>query len=184
MSLSNQLTISRILLTFVFIFFALHSGVIFKIVAAVVFLAASLTDFCDGYYARKYNLTSDFGKLMDPVADKFLVLTAFFIFMVVHLVPVWMFVVIFFREVAVTFIRLYMLRREKVLAAEQAGKIKTVLQMFAISAVLAFMVLAEANAQLAEPFYWGIYPLMFVVVAVTLFSGVSFLWNNRRSIYA
>ncbi len=190
MSLPNRLTIARIFLTFVFLFFTLQIGVIPKIIAVAVFLFASLTDFYDGYYAKKYNLTSDFGKLMDPIADKFLVLTAFFVFVVRHLIPAWMFILIFAREVAVTCIRLRVLRRGKVLAAEQAGKIKTVLQIVAIFIILIFMILAEINlpgswsARLLGQFYKGIYGLMLVVVVVTLFSGGSFLWNNRRSVYA
>lgn len=189
MSLPNRLTIFRIFLTLVFVFFAVQTGVIFKIIAVVVFLMASLTDFYDGYYAKKYNLISDLGKMMDPIADKFLVLTAFFIFTFMHLIPAWMFVVIFAREVAVTFARLYAMRRGTVLAAEAAGKIKTVLQIFTIFTILIFMILAETNLPGHWPawlgrFYKGIYFLMLAVVSVTLFSGISFLWNNRRAVYA
>lgn len=190
MSLPNRLTIARIFLTFVFMFFAFHVGLTPKIIALAVFLLASFTDFYDGYYAKKYNLISDFGKIMDPIADKFLVLTAFFTFMVMHLIQAWMFIVILVREVTVTFIRLQAMRRGKVLAAEQAGKIKTVLQIVTISIILIFMVFAQTDlpghrsALLGQFNQWVIDPLMFVVVAVTLFSGVSFLWNNRRSIYA
>lgn len=189
MSLPNRLTIARIFLTFVFVFFAFQAGVIPKIIASAIFLLASLTDFYDGYYARKYNLISDFGKLMDPIADKFLILTAFFIFWVMHLVQAWMFVLILAREAAVTFARLHAMKRGKVLAAEQAGKIKTVLQIAAIITILIFMIVAEAHlpgrwAALLGQFYKGIHALMLVVVAVTLFSGGSFFWNNRRSVYA
>lgn len=190
MILPNRLTIARIILTFVFFFFTFQTGVIPKIIALVIFLLASLTDFYDGYYAKKYNLISDFGKIMDPIADKFLVLTAFFVFMVLHLIQAWMFILILTREAGVTFIRLRAMRRGKVLAAEQAGKIKTVLQIVTISIILIFMVFAQTNlprhrsAFLGQFHQWVIDPLMFVVVAVTLFSGVSFLWNNRRSIYA
>ncbi len=189
MSLPNRLTICRIFLTFVFVFFAFQTGAISKIIAVVVFLLASLTDFFDGYYAKKYNLISDFGKMMDPIADKFLILTAFFIFTAIHLVPAWMFVLILAREVTVTFVRLYAMRRGKILAAEQAGKSKTGLQIVTIITIFIFMIFAETNlpgqrSVLLGQFYKGIYALMFVVVAVTLLSGISFLWNNRRSVYA
>lgn len=190
MILPNWLTIARIVLTFAFVFFVFQTGVIPKIIAAAVFLLASLTDFFDGYYAKKYNLISDFGKLMDPIADKFLVLTAFFIFMVMHLIQGWMFILILAREAGVTLVRLRAMRRGKVLAAERAGKIKTVLQVLAILTILVFMIFTEMNlpghwpALLGQCHPWIIVPLMFAVVAVTLFSGGSFLWNNRRSIYA
>ena len=190
MSLPNRLTMARIVLTFAFVFFAFQTGVTPRIIAAAVFLFASLTDFFDGYYAKKYNLISDFGKLMDPIADKFLILTAFFIFMVMHLIQGWMFILILVREAGVTLIRLRAMRRGKILAAERAGKIKTVLQILAILTILAFMVLAEMNlpgywsARLGLFHQWVIVPLMLAVVAVTLSSGISFVWNNRRSVYA
>src|SRR3989344_8523821 len=113
MSLPNRLTIARIFLTFVFVFFAFQTGLPSKIIALVVFLLASLTDFYDGYYAKKYNLVSDFGKLMDPIADKFLILTAFFTFTVLHFIQAWMFVLILVREAGGTLIRLRALRRGK-----------------------------------------------------------------------
>ncbi|MBI5150879.1 MAG: CDP-diacylglycerol--glycerol-3-phosphate 3-phosphatidyltransferase [Candidatus Omnitrophica bacterium] len=190
MSLPNQLTISRILLTLVFIGFLFQPGVGAKIIAVVVFLLAIATDFCDGYYAKKYNLVSNFGKMMDPVADKFLVLTAFFVFASMHMIALWMFVTICAREVAVTLVRLYAMKRGKVLAAEQAGKVKTALQFSAILIILFFLILAETvspghwSKALVVPLFQGISVLMFVVVAVTLFSGISFLWNNRRAVYA
>ena len=189
MSLPNRLTIARFFLTLVFLFFALQIGIIPKIIAGAIFLLASLTDFYDGYYAKKYNLISDFGKLMDPIADKFLILTAFFVFTLMHLIPAWMFSLILVREVGITFIRLRAMRQGKVLAAEQAGKIKTVLQIVVISIILIFMVFAETNLPehwpaLLGQCYKGIYGLMLIVVTVTLFSGISFLWNNRRSVYA
>src|SRR3989344_1370050 len=190
MSLPNRLTMARILLTFAFVFFAFQTGVTPKTNAAAVFLLASLTDFFDGYYAKKYNLISDFGKLMDPIADKFLILAAFFVFTTMHIVALWMFVIIFIREAAVTGIRFYAMGRGKVLAAEQAGKIKTVLQFTAILLILLFLVLVETGFQgrwhglFVIRLFRGIHVLMFVVVAVTLLSGISFVWNNRRSVYA
>ncbi len=190
MNLPNRLTVARIFLTFAFLFFAFQAGIASKVIAAVIFLLASLTDFYDGYYAKKYHLISDFGKIMDPIADKFLVLTAFFVFVAMHLIQAWMFVAIFAREVIVTFIRLCAMRRGKVLAAEQAGKVKTVLQIVAISIILIFMVFTEMDlsgdwsARLGRFHQWAIGPLMLAVVAVTLYSGISFLWNNRRSVYA
>src|SRR3972149_6492846 len=128
MNLPNALTISRIVLTFLFIFFICSAGLISKFIAAVLFLIASLTDFYDGYYAKKYQLTSDFGKIMDPIADKVLVLAAFFVFTHMRLIPVWMFALIFIREVLITGWRLAAVLTGEVLAAEKAGKIKTVSQ--------------------------------------------------------
>ncbi len=190
MSLPNRLTILRMILTVFFVWFLFRPGVGAKVIAAVIFLLASWTDFYDGYYAKKHNFITDFGKIMDPIADKFLILAAFFVFMTMHIVALWMFVIIVIREVGVTVLRLYAMGRGKVLAAEAAGKVKTVLQFTAISLILIFLVFAEAGFQghWARSFiiqlFQGIQVLMFVVVAVTLFSGISFAWNNRRSLYA
>ncbi len=186
MNLPNWLTISRILLTFVFVFCVFQTGALFKIAAILIFFIAALTDFYDGYYAKRHNLVTDFGKLMDPIADKFLILSAFFIFMCRHLIGGWMFVLIGIREVVITFVRLYAMRRGHVLPAERAGKIKTVMQITAVFLVLFFMFLLESMAQFHWPkaflvqLYRGIYLFMVGVVFVTLLSGISFLWNNRR----
>ncbi len=190
MSLPNRLTILRMILTVFFVLFLFRPGLAAKVIAAVIFLLASWTDFYDGYYAKKHDLVTDFGKIMDPIADKFLTLAAFFVFMTMHIVAVWMFAAIFTREVAVTVTRFYAMSRGKVLAAEQAGKIKTVLQFCAIVLVLFFLILVEvtvpghSSSAFVLRLFHGIQALMSVVVAVTLVSGVSFLWNNRRSVYA
>lgn len=190
MSLPNRLTIFRMILTVFFAGFLFRQGLAAKVIAAIIFLLASWTDFYDGYYAKKHGLVTNFGKIMDPIADKFLILAAFFVFMTMHIVAVWMFVAIFTREVAVTVIRFYAMSRGKVLAAEQAGKIKTVLQFCAVVLILLFLILVEttvsghSSSVFVLQLFGGIHALMLVVVAVTLFSGVSFLWNNRRSLYA
>ena len=133
--LPNILTVFRIGLTFVFGFYLLQEGLNAKIIAAVLFAVASITDFLDGYIARKYNLISNFGKIMDPIADKFLVLIAFFIFMQMDLLSVWMFGIIALREVVLTLLRFKAMAGQHVLAAEQLGKIKTVVQIVVISIV-------------------------------------------------
>lgn len=190
MSLPNRLTIFRMGLTVFLVWVLFYPGLAAKVIAAVIFLLASWTDFYDGHYAKKHNLVTDFGKIMDPVADKLLILAVFFVFMTMHIVALWMFVVIFVREVAVTAIRFYAMSRGKILAAEQAGKIKTVLQFTAILLILLFLILAESSFQGHWPRLFviqlsrGIHVLMFVVVAVTLISGISFVWNNHRSVYA
>ena len=91
----------------------LQEGLIFKIAAAVIFGAASITDYLDGYIAKKYNLVSKFGKLMDPVADKFLLLAAFFIFTRMDIVEAWMFILIAVREIFITGWRLVVVQKGK-----------------------------------------------------------------------
>ncbi len=193
-AIPNLLTLARVVLTFAFFHAVTLSGLRPLLWAALFFSLASATDFYDGYYARKHDLVTNFGKIMDPIADKFLVLTAFFVFSRMHIIAGWMFDCIFAREVIVTGSRILAIRRGHVLAAEQAGRIKTALQVGVISMVLLFLILTESRIFMLLPeavrggwtSYWGrgITALMEVTVVVTLFSGVSYFWNNRRILFA
>ena len=160
-------------------------GIYFKLTAAVVFTVASLTDLYDGYYARKHNLITNFGTLMDPIADKFLILAAFFVFMQLHLIALWMFVVILARECLITFWRLLAMRQGKVMAAETAGKVKTTLQMTVIFLILLYLILTELHffTQSHHVFFLSISWMMLLVVIVTISSGLSFLWHNKQYLH-
>ncbi len=160
------------------------------ITAAIIFSLASLTDYYDGYIAKKYNLISDFGKLMDPIADKFLILAAFLAFVRMQIVDDWMVLLILGREILVTGLRLFALSKGRVLAAERAGKHKTVSQIVAIFTIFGFIIVRELLTIYSQwtPaieiwWQWGINILMFITVALTLISGVSYLWNNRKLIH-
>lgn len=189
MRLPNILTVSRVVLTLCFVFFITRTGLLPIVIAIVLFAVASFTDFYDGYYAKKHNLVSNFGKIMDPIADKFLILAAFYIFVRMHIVAAWMFYLIFIREVVITGSRFYAMGQGRVLAAEQAGKWKTVLQIAAIFAILGFLVVREAGTpwgatgRVLRAWSGGIDVLMILTVALTLFSGASYLWNNRKNFY-
>jgi CDP-diacylglycerol--glycerol-3-phosphate 3-phosphatidyltransferase len=180
--LPNILTISRVFLTIGFVFCLLHGSVFAVGLAMVLFSLASLTDFYDGYYAKKHNLVSNFGKIMDPIADKFLSLTAFFIFVIFKIIPAWMFYVIFSREVFVTGSRILAMTKGKFLAAERAGKYKTVVQISTIIIILLFILCDKAGLVSRWEGLWlyTINFLMLVTVALTLFSGIFYLWHNRR----
>jgi len=184
-NLPNKLTIFRIALTFVFILLILKEGLMSKIFATLIFSLASFTDFLDGYFAKKYDLTSSFGKIMDPIADKFLMLSAFFIFMRLGVVAAWMVIIIFVREILITAIRLYAIRKGAILAAENMGKYKTVAQICVVIVILVFLIFKETSFALNWSdtvwalWHWNIMILMSAVVLLTLISGVSFLKNNR-----
>ena len=190
MNLPNLLTISRLALTVGFVFCLTKAGLGAISMAIVLFACASLTDFYDGYFAKRWNLSSDFGKIMDPIADKFLTLAAFFIFVRMHIIAGWMFYIIFTREMLVTSSRLLAMRKGQVLSAEQAGKCKTVLQIIAIAVILAFLMLREAGPLILrdqaivqnwlQAWQVGINILMWLTVILTLVSGISYLWNNRK----
>ncbi len=186
MNLPNQLTLLRIGLSFLLIVCLLAPGFGAKLAAAIVFTVASLTDLWDGRLARARGVVTDFGVLMDPIADKVLVLSAFLAFVQLNLVPAWMVVLIASREFFVTGLRLFALGRGHVLPAEAAGKHKTVSQIVAIGLILLFLLARECG--MAQGSSWvakgeqGIWWLMLITVALTLTSGISFLWRHRKLI--
>jgi len=156
-----------------------------KFFALIVFIIASLTDYFDGYTARKSGQITNFGKLMDPIADKILILAAFLAFVELRLIPAWMVVVIIMREFFITGVRLVAVSRGIVLSAEQGGKHKTVSQVVAIFLMLIFMVTKDAmdgmwNFTFEAWFRRLIFCIMFLVAVLTITSAVSFLKKNEK----
>lgn len=136
MNLPNLLTLSRIGMSVLFVV-ALSIRWPYAFGAAfVLFLAASLTDFLDGWIARRFNLVTDFGKLMDPLADKILVTSAMVLLAVEGLLPAWFVIVVLFREFLVTGVRMLALSQRTVIAADFWGKLKTVVQMVLVGLIL------------------------------------------------
>lgn len=172
MNLPNKLTLMRIVLVPVFV-------VLYKlgffIPALIVFIVASVTDFFDGKIARKYNLVTNFGKIMDPLADKILVYAAFSIFVEAHIVPAWMFIIILFREFIVAGMRTVAASEGIVIAAAMSGKLKTVLQMIAVP-LLIISSLNPIIAMLGKVFLWA-------SLVMTIVSGVEYI-NNNKSVFS
>jgi len=189
MNLPNRLTILRIFLTFVFIIFMSLGGLSPKIIAFLIFIIASLTDYYDGYLARRNNQVTDFGKLMDPIADKILILSAFLAFLQMQLISAWMVVIIFSREALITGLRLFAINKGKVLEAEAAGKHKTVSQMVAIYLIFVFIICKETLLRFYPEQRFdlflrvSIFILMLITVSLTVVSGMSYLWRNRKLIH-
>jgi CDP-diacylglycerol--glycerol-3-phosphate 3-phosphatidyltransferase len=182
MNLPNKLTVLRIILAGVFMLFLFMHGVLFKMLALLTFLLASLTDLLDGYIAKKYNMVTDFGKLMDPIADKILVLSAFLAFVQMELIPAWMALIIIFREIVITGLRIAALTQGKVLAAEYGGKHKMVSQVASIFVILLFLIFREAGTKLFDGSV--IFILMLITTFLTLGSGISYLIKNRGVYFA
>lgn len=189
MNAANKLTVLRIILTFVFMFFLFCHGLWAKVLSLAIFIFAALSDFFDGRIAHKNNMVTDFGKLMDPIADKILVLAAFTAFVQMQLIDAWMFLIIVSREILITSLRLFALNKGKVLSAAKAGKHKTVSQMAVIFYILGFIVLKEVmlayftwNPAWENFFRNSIYLLMLFTVGLTLYSGLNYLWENRKVI--
>ena len=191
MNIANRITMLRIVLTIFFMLFLLWWPKIWwsKVISLLIFTFAALSDWLDGMIAKRKNMVTDFGKLMDPIADKILVLAAFGAFLQLQIINVWMFMVIISREILITSLRLFALNKGKVLSASTEGKHKTVSQMVVIFLILGFIVFQEVmkrfftwNPNWDSFFKGGVYTLMVVTVGLTLYSGLSYLWDNRKII--
>jgi CDP-diacylglycerol---glycerol-3-phosphate 3-phosphatidyltransferase len=181
MNLPNKLTISRIFLAAVFIFSLLINGPGAKCFALAIFLIACVTDYYDGLIARREGIITSFGKLMDPIADKILILGAFLVFVEMKIIPAWMVMIILSRELVITGIRILALSQKKVLSAEIAGKHKTISQMVAVISILIFLIIKELGFTFSHMEYFSksIYILMLITVLMTLISGISYMIKNK-----
>lgn len=138
-------------------------------VALAIFVVASVTDFIDGYIARHCNQVSDFGKFLDPLADKLLVVSAMLIFLELGRMPSWAVMVILTREFAVTGLRLVAVQGGKVIAAGWSGKIKTAATMVGLCVMMAFM-----NYPIIDTI------VTWIIVVTTLYSGIEYFVQNRN----
>jgi CDP-diacylglycerol--glycerol-3-phosphate 3-phosphatidyltransferase len=186
----NKLTLSRFLLTGVFLIVIFSKIRFHESLALLLFSAASLTDYFDGKIARRDKIITNFGILMDPLADKILVCSAFIAFVDRDWMPAWMVVVIVGRELAITGLRLLAATKNVVLAAERFGKHKTISQIVSIIAVLVMASYVEWGVVGTSIFGFKIFGKPWVVpfteaskwvaVLLTLFSGIIYLWKNRE----
>lgn len=189
MNIANKLTIARIILTFIFMFFLFCQGFAAKLAAFFIFSVAALTDYLDGFFAKKYGMTSNFGIIMDPIADKILVLGSFLAFVEMSIIPAWMVVLIMLREFLVTGVRIFALGKGKILKAQRSGKHKTMSQIVTIFVILLFLIFKELAVKfdfwtinVHSVFSWSIICLMTLTVILTTTSGISFFWDNRNLI--
>ena len=171
MNLPNKLSIIRVALIPVIVILLYQQSDVCRIIAGALFIIASLTDFLDGYIARKYNLVTNFGKFIDPVADKLLVLTTLVMLLHRGQTEAWIIIIILCRELAVDGLRLVAVTQGKVIAASPFGKIKTTCQMIMITA----SVLLNQSAFSS----WYMIILTAAAVVMTLFSAVDYFVKNR-----
>ncbi|HKJ66965.1 MAG TPA: CDP-diacylglycerol--glycerol-3-phosphate 3-phosphatidyltransferase [bacterium] len=187
--LPNQLTILRIILTPVFLLCLFSEGFVPKVLAAAIFLVASATDAYDGYIARKYQVVSSWGKFLDPLADKILVLSAFAGIWYMGLFPLWMLLLIVLRDVSITGLRMFMRSRQTSLETSYFAKSKTAVQMVAIYLILTFFIVREwsvfsgVHGQLLSiEAHGGIWILILLVTLLTVASGLHYFYVNRSTI--
>jgi CDP-diacylglycerol---glycerol-3-phosphate 3-phosphatidyltransferase len=188
MNVPNKLTISRFVLTVAFLVVIFAQTPFYETVALALFSVAGLTDYFDGKIARRDNLITNFGILMDPLVDKIMVCSAFIAFVGCGWVAAWMVCIIVARELAITGLRLLAASKNLVLAAERFGKHKTISQIVAIISQLV----------LHSYMQWGLFGKLFAIniggpwvtwfapaslwvsVILTFLSGVIYLWRNRN----
>ncbi len=183
MNLPNKLTVSRLGLTAAFLVAVFVAFPFSDTLALFLFSAASLTDYFDGEIARRDHLITDFGTLMDPLADKILTCSAFIAFVGRDQMPAWMAVIIVARELAITGLRLLAASKQVVLAAERYGKHKTISQIVSILAILVLGSYPEWGSWAKPVFAWWVPTFTeiskWVTVALTLISGAFYLSRNR-----
>lgn len=179
-NLPNKLTTARVVLIPLFLL-ALYGG--YWLGALVIFALASVTDALDGHIARSRGLVTDFGKFMDPLADKLLVTAALLAFVEMLNVPAWVVFLIIARELAITGLRTLAAGKGVVMAADKWGKVKTASQMVWICYGLV-MGFCFHSLPVRGDAGWGMYLVfqigMAAVLCATLFSGGNYLWKNRE----
>ena len=187
MNIANRLTIARIVMIPLFLLImcfpkdilgmvnVFHSTLsVSWVLAMIIFTIASITDFLDGYLARKYHLITNFGKFADPLADKLLVMTAFITLVGAGVIPMWIVAIIVCRELAVTGLRLLLVNDGEVLAAAWPGKVKTATQMLAII----FLLIDDFPVK-GLPLSIGTI-LLYVCLVATVYSGVDYFIKNKH----
>ncbi len=167
MTTANKLTLCRVVMIpiFLVLLYVDFTGHLWA--ALAVFILASVTDFIDGYVARHYHQITDFGKFMDPLADKLLVMSAMAWFVEVGWMPAWAFFVVIARELAVTGLRLVAVEQGRVIAAAKSGKVKTACTMVGIILMLIF---PNATLRLV---------CVAVILVTTIYSGIEYFVKNK-----
>ena len=187
MNLPNKLTVMRVVMVPFFVAFMLIGAIPYNYLwALMVFAAASITDMLDGKIARKYNLITNFGKFLDPLADKILVASALICFVQLGWCSAWVTALILAREFVVSGVRLVAASSDKkvVIAAGMLGKMKTAMTMVAICVIIFMWILVQFGAITPEGFPIQIISdiLMYIAAALTVASGVQYLYDYREFI--
>ena len=184
MNLPNALTIFRVILTPIFIYLLFNSSMYSNLYALTIFILASVTDAFDGYYARKYNIETEFGNFLDPLADKILVSSAFISFYLLDLIKLWMVVVILSRDFFITCLRIVMKKNGQSLKTSRIAKSKTAVQLILIIFILIFLALEKMEASMFSLFgniileYNIVYNATFIVSIFTFYTGFRYFQNN------
>jgi CDP-diacylglycerol---glycerol-3-phosphate 3-phosphatidyltransferase len=188
LTIPNQLTALRIVLVPVFVVLLLQVDPYLKLLGVIVFIIASLTDFYDGYHARKYGVTTRLGAFLDPLADKLLITAAFLLYVGMGFLSLWMVVLVVVRDVLITGLRVYAEFKNRPVVTSMEAKYKTLVQNIFVYVIMALILMKEAAfsganvAVMTSRFLVSGY-LNYIMLAVTIFTvytGISYLINNWR----
>jgi CDP-diacylglycerol---glycerol-3-phosphate 3-phosphatidyltransferase len=185
MNWANRLTLSRLALTVLFVVALSSCWRYARTAALVIFVIAGLTDFVDGEIARRYGVITNFGKLMDPLVDKIMVAAAFISLVPLKAVPAWAATAVVARDFLITGLRLMASAKGRILPAESLGKQKTSWQIVTITFFLALLSTAELRYADETSIWWmrawseAGPVLVWITVALTIYSGVGYAWRNR-----
>lgn len=182
MNLANKITLSRIPATFVFMVFLFWNSLPWHTtLALVIFGTACLTDTIDGTVARRLKITSSFGAIFDPVADKILIGGAFICMAGLGIFPAWAVVLLLAREFAVTGLRMVAVDQKVVLSAERGGKLKTFVHAFTVNYFLVRLSLMEDFKCYTDPISpMEVYPLLGVCLLLSLYTGTAYFFKNAK----
>jgi CDP-diacylglycerol---glycerol-3-phosphate 3-phosphatidyltransferase len=198
LNLPNKLTLGRIAAAPLLVIGLLSETVVGQYLALLLFIAAALTDYWDGKLARERNLVTNFGKIMDPLADKLLMATLFICFVQLGYAPAWMVILIIGREFAITGLRVLAAMEGRVISASTSGKHKTISQIVAVLIILTVNVIVSSLRAWAPPWEYALMSLglfgqimlylayylpyagMFVAAVLSLYSGLDYLFKNRE----
>lgn len=188
MNWANRLTLSRLVLTIAFVGTLNSSWHYARTSALIIFIVAGLTDFVDGEVARRYGIITNFGKLMDPLVDKIMIAAAFISLVPLKAVPAWAATTVVARDFLITGLRLMATAKGRVLPAETLGKQKTSWQIITVIFFLALLAASELRYVDERSTWWmrawheGGPVLVWVTIALTIYSGLGFTWRNRALI--
>ena len=175
MTTASKITLSRVLMIPVYLvtmYLSHGQSNVWMYISLAIFIIASLTDFVDGYIARHYNQVTDFGKFLDPLADKLLTIAAMCMFCEWGVFPAWALMIVLTREFAVTGLRLIAVQKGNVIAAGWSGKVKTASTMVGLCVMMALPGIAILSNI-----------VMFVIVATTLYSGIEYFVQNWKCLW-
>jgi CDP-diacylglycerol--glycerol-3-phosphate 3-phosphatidyltransferase len=188
MNWANRLTLSRLALTVLFVAALNSSWEYARTSALIIFLIAGITDFVDGEVARRYGIITNFGKLMDPLVDKIMMAAAFISLVPLKAVPAWAATTVVARDFLITGLRLMATTKGRVLPAERLGKQKTSWQIITVIFFLALLATNELRYADENSGWWfrawheAGPVLVWITVALTIYSGLGFAWRNRELI--